>query len=102
MVKHRRVCSAYTSHDMEDTRTAHRDADSWLARQVPISSSCVGGGLFIAKTDKANAEIQAFLSNVGDRKTRYTKDDLDPKVVQCSSDDLGSSTHDCKQNVVSE
>jgi hypothetical protein len=93
--------STYTSHDMEDTRTAYRNADSWLACQVAISSSCVGGCLFIAKTDEADAEIQAFLSNVGDRKTWYSKDDLDTKVVQCSSDDLGSSTHVCDQVVAS-
>jgi hypothetical protein len=101
MTKYQLNCSTYTSHDMEDTRTAHRNADSWLACQVAIGSSCVGGSLLIAKTDEANAEIQAFLSNVGDRKTWYSKDDLDSKVVQCSSDDLGSSTHVCDQIVVS-
>jgi len=78
---------------MEDTRTSHRDANSRLSCQIAIRGCCVGSCLFISKTDKANAEIQAFLSNVGDRKTWNTEDNLDTQVVQCSSDDLCSGTH---------
>jgi hypothetical protein len=73
--------STYAGHDMKDTRTSHRDTDSRLSRQVPIRSRCICGSLFIPETDKANAEIQAFLSNVCHGKTRDTEDDLDAEVV---------------------
>jgi hypothetical protein len=73
--------SAYPSHNMKDTRTAHRDADSRFARQIAIRGRCIGSCLFISETDKANTEIQAFLSNVGDGKTWDSKDDLDAEVV---------------------
>lgn len=85
---------------MKHARTSHRDANSRLPCEISIRSCCVGGCLLIAETDKANAEIQACLSNVGDRKTRHSKDDLDTEVVERSRNDLCSGTHDRRRSAV--
>jgi hypothetical protein len=66
---------------MENSRTSDRDTDSRLARQIPIRSRCICSSLFIPETDKADAEMQALLSNVCHRKTRDAEDDLDAEVV---------------------
>jgi hypothetical protein len=95
-IDHLEQCSTYTSHDMEDTRTSHGDADSRLSCQIAIGGCSIGSCLFISKTDKADTEIQAFLSNVSDRKTWHPKDDLYAQVVQCSSNDLCSGAHGCR------
>ena len=93
-------CSTHASHNMEDTGASHRDADSRHSCQITICGRCVGSCLFISETDKADTEIQAFLSNVGDRKTWDTKDNLNAEVVQCSSNDLCSGAHRCRWYVV--
>lgn len=93
-------CSTYASHDMEDTRASHRDADSRLSRQIAIRGRCICRSLFIPETDKADAEMQAFLSDICHGKTRDAENDLDAEVVECPGNDLCSGTHDCGKKLI--
>ncbi len=54
----------YASHSVEYTWTTHTYAHAWFAGQVSIGSGCIHRSLFIAKTDKTHAKVDAFLTNV--------------------------------------
>ena len=72
---------------MKDTRSSHDQADTRLAGQVSVRACRVAGGLFVAKANEANAEIDGLLRDLDDRDADNPKDVSDAKIAERLGDD---------------